>query len=159
MLRKFNLSLLLVFLALALLTVSACTAEQQAQNEVTNTVNATADAARLKVNQFTGFAQSLVDQLAQEAKDPAAATAKANQISYGLDDINAKLQAVINAAEDAKHDSLQEAKSAVDDTIQTVREVADEATNPEIKSKLNEIADGLEEIQQGLVDLINEQSK
>ncbi len=157
MLRKPNLTILLVFLVLALLTVSACTSEQQAQNEVTNTVNATADAARLKVNQFTGFAQSLVDQLAQEAKDPAAATAKSNQINYALDDVNAKLQSVINAAEDEKHESLQEAQTSVDDAINTMREIADEATNPEIKSKLNEIADGLEEIQQGLVDLINEQ--
>jgi hypothetical protein len=157
--RKPRLTLLLVFLALALLTVSACTAEQQAQNEVTNAVNATADAARLKVNQFTGFAQALVDQLAQEAKDPAAATTKANEIKYGLDDINAKLQTVIDAAEDGKHAALQDAKSAVDATIQTVREIADEATKPETKAKLNEIADGLEEIQQGLADLINKQSK
>ena len=157
MLRKPNLITLLVFLVLALLIVSACTAEQQAQNEVTNTVNATADAARLKVNQFTGFAQSLVDQLVKEAKDPAAATAKGNQINYALDDVNAKLQAVINAAEDEKHESLQEAQASVDDAIKTMRDIADEATNPEIEGKLNEIADGLEEIQQGLVDLINEQ--
>lgn len=157
--RRPNLTLLLVFLVIALLTLSACSAEQQAQNEVTNAVNATADAARLKVNQFTGFAQALVDQLAQEAKDPAAATMKANQISNGLDDINAKLQSVIDAAEDGKHESLQEAKAAVDNTIQTVREIADEATNPETKAKLNEIADGLEEIQKGLTDLINKQAK
>lgn len=157
--RKLNLILLFVNLALALLIVSACTAQQKAENEVTDAVAATADAARLKVNQFTGYAQALVDQLAKEAKDPAAATVKANQIVYGLDDINAKLQTVINAAQDEKYDSLQEAKASVDSTIQTVKEIADEATNPDIKDKLNEIANGLEEIQKGLIDLINKQAK
>jgi len=159
MTRRHNLIILLVILIIALLAITACTSEQQAQNEVTNTVNATADAARLKVNQFTGFAQSLVDQLAQEAKDPAAATAKSNQINYALDDVNAKLQAVINAAEDEKHDALQEAQASVDDAINTMKKIADEVTDPEIKGKLNEIADGLEDIQKGLVDLINEQAK
>ena len=157
--RKLSLTLLLVFFALALLIISACTAEQKADDAVTNAINATADAASVKVDQFTGFAQGLVDQLIQEAKDPDAATAKGAEINYALDDINAALQTVIDAEEDSKYAALEDAQDTIDKAIKTIRGVADQAEVPDVQAKLNDIADGLEEIQRSLVDLINEQAQ
>ncbi len=152
-----NKFVILLLVIIAILTLAACSSEQQAKNEVVNTVNATADAARLKVSQFSGFAQSLVDQLLEQVGETPVTVAKANEIKYALDDVDAALQTVINALEDDKYESLKEAKNKLEDAIDVVSSIADEAENPEVKAQLQAMEEGLEGLQQTVIDLINEQ--
>jgi ABC-type transporter Mla subunit MlaD len=153
-------AILLITAVLAMFSViNACTPQQQAENTAINAIDATADAARMKVNQFVGYTQALVDQLADLSGGGPIATARANEISYALDDVDAAFQAIINATEDNRLDALTDAQKSVDKAIETVRSVADEAESPKIQQRLNEMADELEKIREALVTLINEQSK
>jgi len=157
--KSLNKSAVVLLVIVAVLTIAACSSERQAKNEVVNTVNATADAARLKVSQFSGYAQSLVDLLLEQVGETPTTVAKANEIKYALDDVNAALQAVINALEDDKYDSLKEAQTTLENAIDVVSSIADEAENPEVKAQLGEMEDGLEGLRQTLIDLINEQAQ
>ncbi len=150
---------ILLFVITAILTLAACSSEQQAQNEVVNSVDATADAARLKVSQFTGYAQSLVDQLVEQVGETPTTVAAANEIKYALDDVDAALQAVINALENDKFESLKQAQNSLEQAIDVVSSIAEEAENPEVKASLNEMTAGLEDLKQTVIDLINEQAQ
>lgn len=147
---------IVLFVITAILTLAACSSEQQAKNEVVNTVDATADAARLKVSQFTGYAQSLVDQLLEQVGETPTTVAKANEIKYALGDVDAALQAVINALEDDKFDSLKEAQNSLEQAIDVVSSIADEAQNADVQTSLNEMTEGLEDLRQTVIGLINE---
>jgi len=143
----------------SVLTMAACSAEQQAKNEVVDTVNATADAARLKVSQFTGYAQSLVDQLLEQVGETPTTVAKANEIKYALDDVNAALQTVINALENDKYEALKEAEESLERAIEVVSGITDAAQNADVKTNLIEMEEGLEGLRQTVIDLINEQAQ
>ncbi len=157
--RRLSLFALVIMIFAALLVVSACTAQQQAENQAINAVAATADAARLKVSQFVGYSQALIDQLAEAAGGGPIVEARANQIKFALDDLNAALQAIVDAKEQDRFTAMANAQDAVDKAIDIVEETASEATNPRVQESLNEMANELKQIREALIDLMNQESK
>ena len=157
--RKLAVILVIMAVLAVILAVNACTPQEKAENAAINAIDATADAARMKVNQFVGYSQALVDQMAEQAGNGPVVVARANEIKYALDDVDAALQAVINASEDNRLNSLSSAQDSIDTAIKTIRSVAKESQSPKVQQQLNAMADELEQIREALVSLINEQSK
>jgi len=157
--RKWMSYIFIVALMATVLAVNACTSQQQAENQAINAVDATADAARLKVNQFIGYSQALIDQLAAQAGNGPEVEARANEIKYALDDVSGALNKAINASEENKMQAMGDVQDSLDKAIETVQSVAKEAEDPQVQQRLNDMADELEQLRSAVVDLINQQTK